>query len=218
MKNFLKGSLTLAAVVLVAGQAGAITINSSVGGNAWAGQNYLTFDEVIPANVVLTPDAQALTGNIGGVAAAPFLTGNNNLYFGSVYTGADNTRYITTGKFPTGKIEFNFASTQTYFGLLWGSVDRYNNLEFLLDGERVALLTGVDALSPANGYQGDGGSTYVNISGIAFNQVVATSRDAYAFELDNVAYGVGVPDGGTTIALLGFAVVGLAGLRRKLSM
>jgi VPDSG-CTERM motif len=40
-----------------------------------------------------------------------------------------------------------------------------------------------------------------------------------SFRLDDVSVelaGVGVPDGGTTVSLLGFALLGLAGLRRRL--
>lgn len=40
-----------------------------------------------------------------------------------------------------------------------------------------------------------------------------------SFRLDDVSLepaGAGVPDGGTTVSLLGCALVGLAGLRRKL--
>ena len=47
-----------------------------------------------------------------------------------------------------------------------------------------------------------------------------TGQGVASFRLDDVSVepaGVGVPDGGTTVSLLGCALLGLAGLRRKLS-
>ncbi len=40
--------------------------------------------------VALTPDAQTATRSIDRQYAAPYLSGNNNLYFGATYTGAED--------------------------------------------------------------------------------------------------------------------------------
>ena len=51
-------------------------------------------------------------------------------------------------------------------------------------------------------------------------QFLESSPSRTGFLLDDVSVnpaGVGVPDGGSTVSLLGFALLGLAGLRRKLS-
>ena len=69
-------------------------------------------------------------------------------------------------------------------------------------------------MGSANGNQGAQGTFYVNIdTTLAFNKVVASSTQ-YAFEFDNVAY-KSVPDSGSTIALMGAALLGFAALRRK---
>jgi len=193
----------------------AITIQSIVTGGALSGMTYLDFDTVLPSVVTLTPDAKWVSGAVRDEYAPPYLTGNNNQNFGSLYIGADNTKYLTSGKYPSpgGSIEFKFTGAQNYFGLLWGSVDDYNTLTFLMGNTVVGTVLGTQALLPGNGYQGNGGSTYVNITGISFDKVRVTSSQ-YAFELDNVAYGT-VPDGGMTVALLGLSLGVLALARRR---
>jgi len=197
----------------------AIVINSIVGGAALSGMTYLNFDESLPSWVTLTPKADWVSGALDGIYAPPYLTGNNNQNFGPYPAptdgAADTTKYLTSGKTPQpgGSIEFAFTGAQNYFGLLWGSVDKYNTLTFLLNGSEVDTVVGAQALDTANGYQGNGGSTYVNITGISFDKVRVTSTE-YAFELDNVAYGK-VPDGGMTVALLGLSLGALALVRRQ---
>ncbi len=213
-------AMKLASLVVVLAAAAvpvhAILISSSVGGSALSDMNYLDFNtEVDPSMVTLTPDAKWVTGDREGEYAAPFLTGNNNQNFGSLYSGDDDTMYLTSGNFsnPGGTIEFNFADTQDYFGLLWGSVDTYNTLTFVLNGVDVGTVVGSQVLQSCDGFQGEGGSAYVNITGISFDRVRVTSSQ-YAFELDNVAYGK-VPDGGMTVSLLGLSLGALALVRRR---
>src|SRR6185437_9223239 len=71
-------------------------LDFGVGGHAAAGANYVTFDD-LPVNgsgtfvepnttntdavtVTLTPDAQVAFGSVDSQYAAPFLSGNNNLF------------------------------------------------------------------------------------------------------------------------------------------
>jgi hypothetical protein len=197
-----------------------MTIDSSIGGGALSGMTYLDFDDGLPALVTLNSgnpngDAKWISGGEANEYAPPYLAGNNNNNFGSLYTGPDTTYYLTSGNStePGGSIEFTFEGAQNYFGLLWGSVDNYNTLTFLMGDTEVGSVTGSQALLLGNGYQGIGGSTYVNITGISFDKVRVTS-DQYAFELDNVAYGK-VPDAGMTVALLGISLGALALARRR---
>ena len=79
----------------------------------------------------------------------------------------------------------------------------------------VGTVTGSEVLSPANGYQGAGGTAYVNIlSSQPFTTVVATSSQ-YAFEFDDVA----IPEPTTMVAgamlLLPFGLSTLRMMRRK---
>jgi hypothetical protein len=241
MTRIAKRFLTASAVVgmLTIGQAAdALTIFASVGG-APTGVNLLNFDDLVlgsgspqgtngpsgAATVVFTPNGQAVQGSAAGLYAAPFLSGGNGTGFGpggsNQANGADATIYLTsgsTGAFVNAAVELQFAAPQLYLGLLWGSVDNYNTLRFYNGATLVDTVTGVDVLASPNGDQGVNGTVYVNINTTgAFNRVVATSSQ-FAFEFDNVAYSASpVPDGGTTLMLLGLALGGLGLVRSRLS-
>jgi hypothetical protein len=166
--------------------------------------------------VSFTGTGQVVQGAAGGLYAAPFVSGSNGVGFGSPDqpNGADGTTYLSTG---IGSVILDFSSQQTYFGLLWGSVDNYNTLSFYNGATLVGSFTGLQIWASANGNQGQQGTFYVNFNDTtgSFNRVVASSTQ-YAFELDNIAYnGNGVPDGGATLALLGLAFAGLALIRRQ---
>jgi hypothetical protein len=187
------GALTLAGLSPIA-RAG-ITYDASVGG-APTGVNYANFDG-LPLGaaggisngitVSFTGDGQAVQGSQSGVYAAPFLSNGNGTLFGDPNNGPDTTTYLSTG---TGSVTLTMPGQEKYFGLLWGSVDKFNTLSFYDGSTLVGSLTGADVTSGANGNQGEFGTFYVNInSSESFDKVVATSSQI-AFELDNVAYNV----------------------------
>jgi hypothetical protein len=205
--------------------AGTINVSQMIGGAAVGAvkDNFNAFN----LGSATQNDGGALTvsfGGDGGVVsaatnhyAAPFLSGANGLGFGGG-SGADSSRYLTTG---IGSITFDFGwgNQQNYFGLLWGSVDNYNHLDFSFMGNPVVTVNGTDVLAAANGDQGLLGTYYVNLfadPGVYYDKVVAWST-GYAFEIDNVAYGlnVSVPDNGATVALLGLSFACLFFFRRK---
>ena len=162
------------------------------------------------------PDSGVVNGAVTNTYAAPYLSGGNGLGFGSPNqpNGANTTNYLSTG---TGSITLDFGTSQSYLGLLWGSVDDYNTIEFFNGLNSVGSFTGVDVLALPNGNRGINGSVYVNFNDLdgAFTSVVLTSS-TNAFEIDNVAINsVGVPDSGATVTLLGLALVALAAVRRK---
>jgi hypothetical protein len=223
--------LIMAGAVGLAAQVHAsLSFTSSTTGGALPGENYANFDNMALGgasgsagpglSVSFAPIAQAVQGTTG-TYAMPYVSGNNNQYFGSLYTGSDNTTYLTAGSdgdanYPNSMVTLNFAASQNYLGILWGSVDTYNTLSFYANGTLAGSLTGSDVIADANGNQFAGGTTYVNITGITFNQVIATSTQ-YAFEFDNVAYGV-VPEPTTLISgalLLPFGASTLRILRRR---
>ena len=68
-------------------------------------------------------------GSQSGVAAAPWTAG-----------GAEKTNYLAAE--PNGSVTINYANSQKYFGLLWGSVDKYNSLDFYNNGKLVDTITG----------------------------------------------------------------------------
>jgi hypothetical protein len=224
-KNNVKNKYTIkaaaaAACVLAACQVASatLTINSALGGNAPLGASKFNFDDQVAlplgtvggvASSVSGPsasmtvsfivDGQALMGAVANVAAPPWLTPINGVGFGAgggdQADGVDATTYLTTGK-GTGRVILTFADTY-YLGLLWGSIDTYNSLDFYDGATLVGTVTGSQVTATPNGNQGANGTRYVNIfSDVVFDKVVARSEQAYAFEFDNVA----VPEPTTMIA------------------
>jgi hypothetical protein len=212
----------------------AVTINGSVGG-APIGVNYLNFNDLVPnttgvmvtngpngsATVMITPNGQVATGSSTGFYAAPFLSGGNGTAFGTP-NGLDATPYRTSGSIGgNGSVTLTFGAPQQYFGLLWGSIDPDNRLDFYDSSNKlVATILGSDVTKSANGDQGVNGTLYVNINELpAFTSVKATSPN-YAFEFDNVSYSarpISVADGGKTLGLLGLGLLGIVVISRRLS-
>jgi hypothetical protein len=129
------------------------------------------------AEVTFTAKSGIYNGTASGVAAAPYGA-----------TGSLTTNYLAAE--PSGSVTVAFNSQQKYFGLLWGSVDTYNSLNFYNNGTLVESLTGSQISANANGNQLASGSYIVNLdfnNGASFNSVVATSSSP-AFEFDSVAY------------------------------
>jgi hypothetical protein len=229
--------LTTACVlgVLTTTAAHALTISGSVGG-APTGVSYLNFDDLAngssgalttigsdgPISLYLAPNARVATGSVSGQFAMPYISGDNGQGFSSQTTaGQDATPYLTSGRVSDGgSIRLSFPTDQRYLGLLWGSVDGYNKLEFFnAANQLVGTVTGSDVVLSPNGDQGVNGTLYVNINDVTPFRYVVASATQFAFELDNVAYSaspVGVPDGGSCATIFAGTALGLAGLSRRM--
>ena len=221
---------SLAAIVLATsvsiGSANAAFIVSPLVGGAPVGVNYANFDNLPlgPAggmsggiNVSFVPNGQTVTGALSGQYAAPFISNSNGVPFGdNTVSGPDATQYLSTG---TGTAILTLPGSMLYFGLLWGSVDTFNTLEFFNGAASVGTVTGTDVTASANGDQGINGTYYVNIlSDMLFDSVVASST-SNSFEFDNVSYNTVAPPDGVpeplSLGLLGIGLLAMGGLAKR---
>jgi len=221
---------SLAAIVLATsvsiGSANAAFIVNPLVGGAPVGVNYANFDNLPLGsaggmsggiNVSFVPDGQTVTGASNGLYAAPFISNSNGVLFGdNTVFGPDTTPYLTTG---VGSAILTLPGSMLYFGLLWGSVDAYNTLEFFNGASSVGTVSGADVAAGANGDQGVNGTYYVNIlSDMMFDRVVASST-SYAFEFGNVSYNTVAPPDGVpeplSLGLLGLGLLAMGGLAKR---
>ena len=195
-----------------------LTVTSQIGGvPTLTGATLVNFDGGLPSFVTLSGNALFNSG------AAPYYSGATATFFGEKpNTGADSTNYIALNA--GGSATFNFANPETYFGILWGSVDTYNSLTFYdAANNNLGIITGENfAAAISMGDQGKNGTTYVNVtSSTAFTKVVASSS-AVAFELDDVAFGAArnmalAPEPGGMGMLLALGVPVAFGILRQRS-
>jgi hypothetical protein len=170
----------------------------SVGGGPLSGSQVEDFE-----GLPLGPASGAVVGgtiaggdivqppSVGGVYAVPV---GSTGHFLNVLGGSYST--------------ITFDKALSSLGLLWGSVDAYNTIEFFGTSGLIAVFTGTDVLNPANGDQGPSGTSYVNFF-FSNHDVTSVkfSSSSNSFELDNVSiHPVPLP------AALPLLVAGLVGL------
>ena len=163
--------------------------------------------------------------NDGSCGAYTSCTGNGRILSGSAsglyaspYGISDN--YVTVPYYSSsGSVTLATPGSYNYFGLYWGSLDTYNSISFYNGGSLVGTYGGAQIFPLlANGGQGDWASNrYVNFfftAGDVFDHIVLTSTN-YAFESDNHAFGnIKVPEPGS-LAMFGFALLGLGVAARR---
>lgn len=121
-------------------------------------------------------------------------------------------------------ITFTFSTPQTYLSFLWGSVDGYNGFSTGTSGPTTFALSGInfsytgqDAIDSGMVRLHD---TFTYSSPMAAFTTLTFTSDQNSFELDDINTNApsSVPDGGTTAALLGLAMVGIVVVRSKFSV
>jgi hypothetical protein len=163
--------------------------------------------------VTLTGAGAVENANLPGVAARPAGTTGNYL-----------TVSETTAE---GAVSLTFSVAENYFGLYWGSLDPYNSITFLNEGQVIATYTGAEIATLtgmiANGNQMIASSNgYINFyTGDNFFDEAILSTTNFGFEVANIAYGdppvsdaVVVPEP-SSLVLLGSAFSSLVVIRRR---
>jgi hypothetical protein len=208
----------IAAVMAVAASsaanAAAVTLTTSTG--PIGGAQVETFDELglgVPAANQSLAGIGGATLNVTGSHVPEIVNGSSSGNYAAPFpvSGVDTTNYLSV--FGGGKATITLAKSANYLGLLWGSVDTYNTIQFLDGADNVlTTFTGND-FAVNNGNQGLAGTFYANFfSNVPFLKVVLTSS-ANSFEVDNIAISsVPLP---AALPLFGAALAGMGAIGRK---
>lgn len=210
--NLLLASVALSSSLAMINAANAaVFLNTTAGPTSAVTATDIDFSTPFGSVGSFSGDFAIFNSSPSGVAAQP---SGSALPYGSV----------GSSQAPTfGIAELTLVNAASYFGLYWGSVDTYNKISFYDSAHNLlGSKTGSDALNPANGNQGPGGSVYANFSfgGQQAKYVQFESGNGSplvvqaAFEFDNIA--TAVPEASTwAMMILGFLGLGFLGYRKS---
>lgn len=200
MNKFTAGLLALP-MLAIASAANATTVGVTTGEAFIPGsavlEDFTSYTAVTSEVGVFTPGIGIATTDNPGQHVFPF----------SVDTGT--YAYVSAGESP---VTLHLTGDMVYFGMLWGTVDSYNTIEFYDGATLVGSFTGSAVDSGADGTA----VVYANFwaaDGTFDSVVFRTTQEA--FEFDNVR--VAPTPLPAALGLFGSAIVGMGalGLRRR---
>ena len=211
---------------LLAVAAGCFSVGVVIGNPAFAGSyNDGSFGITATGSQLTTTYAGASTfadtntfaGYTGSVTTSVGTISGGSLNDGTnPDSGIDNSITNWLAGDPAETITFN--ANQSYFGMLWGSIDSYNTVDFYENGTLVDAVTGQELVAGTGAQNYPNPGSFVdfvaNSSADDFNEIVLSdSNGNCCFETDNYAVlgAVPVPEPGT-LALFGMALLALGGL------
>jgi hypothetical protein len=177
-------------------------------------------------NAQFTSSGAVVTSGTTSTSAAPWVGALQQT--GGVpppLAGRDVTPYLSIGGGASETITFAAGTAATTLGLYWGSVDAFNQVQFLENGHVIDTFNGtqISPLLSNGGQTAFTSNRYVTFSNLGtFNEVILggiPGNTQNAFEIDNItAHTVtsAVPETSTWVMMiLGFFSVGFAAYRRK---
>ncbi len=143
-----------------------------------------------------------VNGSVSSAYAAPF-----------GLTAPDSTDYLAVSQNST-TADLG-SSTYNYFGIWWGSIDKYNYIDFYDGSKKVDSISGSQISSAKGSWTQQDQNVYVNFNDLEAFDSFELRSTGIAFELDNITVGNQPVPEPATMLLFGTGLIGLAGARAR---
>jgi len=195
----------------------------------------LTVFAIAVTSLFCVQPAQAYTVTLEQMGADVVANGSGAINLTGLAFFGPGSFFITTlvpslGRISTGPPPSGLGSVDVYRVFSgpanFGSGGQHNATESLSSGNFVGIQASVDELFVPHGYISNSalsssatwtGATFASL-GVTPGTFVWTWGTGANQNFTLIIGGAGVPDGGSTVSLLGFGLLGLAALRRKLPL